>query len=273
MSHHHVPTDRPVSRSALRSARPAERPDRPGGAVCGFRRLDSRQGPTPGRPPRRLSGTSMPRAAPPSRPSPACTSQALAATPRRASPSWPSDARLARVSRSPAAPTSRRPSATSARRSARPTTTMMTRPHRQLFRGLGHLRRTAVPHPPAARQRRPGRGLRRARLRARPRGRSQADPRRPRRRPHQPVPLPDRGPDHRRARASRHRARLRSGHLRRRPPVLRHAVHPRRQPQGSDRPVSMQGGIRPARATSRSASCSADSWTSATPSIMPTRAA
>ena len=38
-----------------------------------------------------------------------------------------------------------------------------------------------------------------------------------------------RGRDHRRAGAPRHRPGLRPGHLRRRPAVLRHAVHPRRQ--------------------------------------------
>ena len=108
---------------------------------------------------------------------------------------------------------------------------------RQLCRGLGHLRRTAVPRPPPPCQGRPGRRLRRPRLRARPRGRPQADPRRPRRRPHQSIPLPHRGPDHRRAGAPRDRPRLRAGHPRRRPPLLRHAVHPRRQPQGSDRPL------------------------------------
>ena len=44
-----------------------------------------------------------------------------------------------------------------------------------------------------------------------------------------------RGRDHRRARAPGHRAGLRPGHLRRRPPVLRHAVHQGRQPQGGHR--------------------------------------
>ena len=39
--------------------------------------------------------------------------------------------------------------------------------------------------------------------------------------------------------ASRHRPGLRPGHLRRRPALLRHAVHPRRQLQGGHRPTSM----------------------------------
>ena len=58
-----------------------------------------------------------------------------------------------------------------------------------------------------------------------------------RRPPREPRPLPARGRDHRRAGASRHRAGLRPGHLRRRPAVLRHAVHQGRQPQGGDRAV------------------------------------
>ena len=53
--------------------------------------------------------------------------------------------------------------------------------------------------------------------------------------PESRVPLPARGRDHRRAGASGHRAGLRPGPLRRRPAVLRHAVHPGRQPQGGDR--------------------------------------
>ncbi len=46
-----------------------------------------------------------------------------------------------------------------------------------------------------------------------------------------------RGRDHRRAGAPGHRAGLRAGPLRRRPAVLRHAVHQGRQPQGGDRAV------------------------------------
>ena len=80
---HHVPTERPVPRPALRPARPAERPDRPG-------RARSRPSP-PGRATRAdpwpttssTSATSTPRAAPPSRPSPACTSRRTAATPSK----------------------------------------------------------------------------------------------------------------------------------------------------------------------------------------------
>ena len=101
------------------------------------------------------------------------------------------------------------------------------RPHRHLLRRLGHFRRPALPYPAASRERRPGSRVRRPRRRIEPRGRRQADPRLPRRRPRQPRPLRARGRDHRRAGAPRHRAGLRPGHLRRRPALLRHAVHPR----------------------------------------------
>ena len=47
-----------------------------------------------------------------------------------------------------------------------------------------------------------------------------------------------RGRDHRRAGAPGHRPGLRPGHLRRRPAVLRDAVHQGRQPQGGDRRAS-----------------------------------
>ena len=60
---------------------------------------------------------------------------------------------------------------------------------------------------------------------------------RPRRRPGQPHPVPPRGRDHRRAGAPGHRPGLRPGDLRRRPAVLRDAVHPGRHPQGGDRPL------------------------------------
>ena len=63
----------------------------------------------------------------------------------------------------------------------------------------------------------------------------EADPRPPRRRPRQPPAVPARGRDHRRAGAPGDRPGLRPGHLRRRPALLRHAVHPRRQPQGGHR--------------------------------------
>ena len=55
------------------------------------------------------------------------------------------------------------------------------------------------------------------------------------RRPGQPVSLFDRGRDHRRAGAPRHRPGLRPGQLRQRPAVLRHAVHQGGQPQGRHR--------------------------------------
>ena len=63
----------------------------------------------------------------------------------------------------------------------------------------------------------------------------QADPRTPRRRPGQPPAVRRRGRDHRRTGAPGHRAGLRPGHLRRRPPLLRHAVHQGRHPQGGHR--------------------------------------
>ena len=53
--------------------------------------------------------------------------------------------------------------------------------------------------------------------------------------PESRTPLPARGRDHRRPGASRHRAGLRPGPLRRRPALLRHALHPGRQPQGGHR--------------------------------------
>ena len=49
--------------------------------------------------------------------------------------------------------------------------------------------------------------------------------------------VPARGRDHRRAGAPGDRPGLRPGQLRRRPSLLRDAVHPRRQPQGGDRAV------------------------------------
>ena len=101
--------------------------------------------------------------------------------------------------------------------------------------GDGHQRRPAVPRPAAARPGRAGGGVRGAGWRAAPRGGAQADPRPPRRRPDQPPAVPARGRDHRRAGAPGHRPGLRPGHLRRRPAVLRHAVHPGRQPQGGHR--------------------------------------
>ena len=64
----------------------------------------------------------------------------------------------------------------------------------------------------------------------------------PRRRPDQPPAVPARGRDHRRAGAPGDRPGLRPGHLRRRPALLRHAVHPRRQPQGGDRALPRRRG-------------------------------
>ena len=100
----------------------------------------------------------------------------------------------------------------------------------------------AVPRPAAARQGGPGRGLRRPRRGAAPRGGPQGDPARARRRHREPRPLPAGGGDHRRAGAPGHRAGLRPGHLRRRPAVLRHAVHQGRQPQGGHRAVPRRRG-------------------------------
>ena len=57
------------------------------------------------------------------------------------------------------------------------------------------------------------------------------------RRPDQPPAVPSGGGDHRRVGAPGHRPGLRPGDLRRRPALLRHAVHPRRQPQGGHRPL------------------------------------
>ena len=134
----------------------------------------------------------------------------------------------------------------------------------------------AVPHPPAPRPGRPGRGLRRPRRGAAPRGGPQGDPGPPRRRPGQPGPVPARGRDHRRAGAPGDRPGLRPGHLRRRPAVLRHAVHQGRQPQGRDRAVPRGGrpGPRPGRADAGAArAAAAGSSTSATRSPTPTAAA
>ncbi len=63
------------------------------------------------------------------------------------------------------------------------------------------------------------------------------------------APVPARGRDHRRAGTSRDRPGVRPGHLSRRPPLLRDAVHPGRQPQGGDRRVpspTRRHGQRPA---------------------------
>ena len=84
----------------------------------------------------------------------------------------------------------------------------------------------------------------------------------------QPGPLPARGRDHRRPGASRHRAGLRPGPVRRRPAVLRHALHQGRQPQGRHRalpPGRRRRAATPASARWSCASCWAASSTCATP--------
>ena len=99
--------------------------------------------------------------------------------------------------------------------------------------------------------RRPGGRLRGARWRAEPRGGPEADPRPSRRRPGQPPAVPHRGRDHRRTGTSGDRPGLRPGHLRRRPPVLRDAVHQGRQPQGGDRAIPRRSRRRSGRAPGR----------------------
>ena len=151
------------------------------------------------------------------------------------------------------------------------------RRHRRPPRSACPAPRAAVPHPPAPRPGRAGRGLRRPRRGAAPRGGAQADPGPARRRSREPLPVPARGRDHRRAGASRHRAGLRPGPLRRRPAVLRHAVHQGRQPQGGDRALPRRPS-RPADGPRRadagaSASCCGGSSTSATRSPTPTAGA
>ncbi len=73
----------------------------------------------------------------------------------------------------------------------------------------------------------PGGRVRGTRYRAESRGGAQADPRSPRRRSNQSIPVPARGRDHRRARTPRYRSGLRHGNLRERTSLLRHAVHSR----------------------------------------------
>ena len=85
-----------------------------------------------------------------------------------------------------------------------------------------------------------------------------------------------RGRDHRRAGAPGHRPGLRPGHLRRRPALLRHAVHQGRQPQGGHRPLPRRRGAEdttPAAGRWSCASCCGGSSTSATRSSTPTAAA
>ena len=227
-----------------------------------------------------LVATRTPRrpAGPPSRPSPACMSRPSAATSRRASPSWPSNPRLASSSYAAAAPKSKRPSGTSHRLRPRPATTT-TAP---AVTPSGRPRPTAsgsassVPTPAAAWAPSSSPSTPSCTARWRSRKSSTTTPTIP-----SAGPLPARGRGHRRAGAPGDRPGLRPGHRRRRPPLLRHAVHPRRLAQGGDRPIpratrhsKAEPGRRASRlATLSSASCSADSWTSATPSITPTAAA
>ena len=150
------------------------------------------------------------------------------------------------------------------------------RPHGQLRRRHGHRRRPAVPRPPAARPGRPGRRLRGAGRRAAPRGGAEADPRPPRRRPDQPPAVPAGGRDHRRAGAPGDRPGLRPGHLRRRPALLRHAVHPGRQLKEAIERFHADDGAeerpRPPLAGAAQAAAAVHS-TSATRSTTPTAAA
>ena len=187
--------------------------------VAAFQAWTLRQGPAPGRPPRRPRPPRAPRSAGGRGHGRPCTSRhhggdaekSLAAVPAGRS-TRESLAAVRRPGRSSGPCSRRRLRSHSGRRRRR-------RPHRQLRRRHGHLRRPAVPRPPAPRPRRPGRRLRRPGRRAAPRGGAEADPRRARRRPGQPPPVPARGRDHRRAGAPGHRPGLRPGHLRRRPAV------------------------------------------------------
>ena len=88
--------------------------------------------------------------------------------------------------------------------------------------------------------------------------------------------VPARGRDHRRAGAPGDRPGLRPGHLRRRPALLRHAVHQGRQPQGGHRPLPRRRGARrptPAGGRWSCASCCGGSPTSATRSTTRTAGA
>ena len=110
--------------------------------------------------------------------------------------------------------------------------------------GSATIRRPAVPGPAAPCAGRPGCRLRGTGHRTAPRGGPQADPRPACRRPDQPRTLPAGGGSDRRAGAPRDRPGLRPGDLRRRPALLRHAVHPRRLAQGGHRPVPRGRGAR-----------------------------
>ena len=183
------------------------------------------------------TATSTPTSAPRWRPWSTCTSRSTAATPRRAWRPWPSAARPASAWPASATPTWRPRSPTSApgpARDERP------RSHRQLRRRRRHLRRPAVPRPAA---RTPGAAwapsswpsTRSCTARWRSSRSSTSMPT-----TREPPALPAGGRDHRRAGAPRDRAGLRPGHLRRRPALLRHAVHPgdsSRRPSSASTPT------------------------------------
>ena len=98
--------------------------------------------------------------------------------------------------------------------------------------------RDAVPHPQTPRDGRPGAGVGGAGRGTRPGGGPQGDPAPPCRRRRQPRPIPVGSGGDGRPGAPRRRAGLRPRRLRRRPPLLRHAVREGRQPQDRDRTVS-----------------------------------
>ena len=122
--------------SPLRPARPAERPDRPGPARRRLPGLDARQGPAPGRPPRRPAATSTPTSVPPSRRWSALHLKKhggdVGEEPRR-HPRRPIDPREPGRPRRPGHRGDARP-----RRPSRRLRRRRRRPHRQLRRRLGH---------------------------------------------------------------------------------------------------------------------------------------
>ena len=120
------------------------------------------------------------------------------------------------------------------------------RPRPERPRGPDAGRQPDRPRPPlqghpVPRQGRPGRGQQGPRRGAAPRGRPQGDPVGLRRSPRVPRAVPPRGRGDRPARTSRDRPRLRDRPPRRRPPLLHHAVHPGRDPQGGHRPAPSDG--------------------------------
>ena len=204
-----------------------------------------------------------------------CISRPLAATSRRALPSLPSDAPLAKVSCATAALTSRRRLGTFAQRRARPTTTTPTAPAAYSVGSAtsdGQRFRILRPHAQG------GLGAVFVALDSELNREvalkqildHHADD------PVEPPAVLDRGRDHRRAGAPRHRPGLRPGHLRRRPAVLRDAVHQGGQPQGGDQAVPRRcdPNERPGRPLARAPQAAPHgSPTSATPSTTPTAAA